>query len=146
LKRSGDVEEECLRYASGTGTVPSCSRACDSGSSLDWDEDKHYCADLVNVRCSADVKRELYENGPLETGFMVYQDFMSYTGGVYTHTAGGFLGGHAVEIIGWGVESGTEYWVCKNSWGTGWGESGFFNIAFDQVGINDDVWACNVNA
>ena len=31
-------------------------------------------------------------------------------------------GGHAVKIIGWGVESGTDYWLVANSWNTSWGE------------------------
>jgi len=37
---------------------------------------------------------------------------------------------HAVELIGYGVDEGTgvDYWLAKNSWGTGWGEDGFFRI------------------
>jgi cathepsin B len=146
LKTSGDVEEDCLKYVSGDGHVPTCSRKCDAGSSLEWDSDKHFCKASVNKRCAADVQKEIYENGPMETGFMVYQDFMSYRGGIYKHTSGGFMGGHAVEIIGWGQEAGENYWICKNSWGANWGENGFFRIAFGQVGINDDVWACEINA
>jgi len=61
---------------------------------------------------------------------------MSYTGGVYVHTTGSVLGGHAVKIVGWGNESGTNYWIVANSWGTGWGENGYFRIAWDQCGIS----------
>merc|ERR1719264_503814 len=54
--------------------------------------------------------------------------------GVFTHTYGQELGGHAVKIIGWGQEEdGTDYWIVANSWGTSWGMSGFFNIAFGQT-------------
>lgn len=47
------------------------------------------------------------------------------------------LGGHAVKIVGWGVEDGIKYWICANSWGPSWGENGFFRI---REGI------CNIDA
>lgn len=48
--------------------------------------------------------------------------------GVYQYTAGGYLGGHAVRMIGWGVENGTPYWLIANSWNTNWGDKGTFKI------------------
>jgi len=43
---------------------------------------------------------------------------------------------HALLIVGWGQERNmffrmTPYWIVKNSWGTDWGESGYFLIARD---------------
>lgn len=36
---------------------------------------------------------------------------------------------HNVEILGWGeTKSGVKYWIGRNSWGTYWGEGGFFRI------------------
>ena len=34
------------------------------------------------------------------------------------------LGGHAVRIIGWGVENKVPYWLVANSWNTDWGDNG----------------------
>jgi len=39
------------------------------------------------------------------------------------------LGGHAVKLIGWGVdEEGVKYWKVVNSWNNTWGENGTFKI------------------
>lgn len=80
--------------------------------------------------------------GPMETGFTVYSDFMSYRGGIYKHTTGYMQGGHAVKMIGWGTENGTKYWLIANSWGTSWGEGGLFRIAEGECGVDQSVWAC----
>lgn len=77
----------------------------------------------------------------METGFTVYADFMNYKGGIYKHVSGAQQGGHAVKLIGWGTDGTTNYWICANSWGPKWGESGFFRIAFGQCGIDSDLWA-----
>ena len=42
--------------------------------------------------------------------------------GVYQHVSGAPLGGHAVRLLGWGVEEGTPYWLVANSWNYDWGD------------------------
>lgn len=34
------------------------------------------------------IKEEIYKNGPVSTGFDVYEDFMGYKSGVYKHKKG----------------------------------------------------------
>jgi len=49
--------------------------------------------------------------------------------GVYIRTENAtYIGGHAVKLIGWGVEHGVDYWLLVNSWGTSWGDKGLFKI------------------
>jgi len=78
----------------------------------------------------------------METSFNVYSDFMNYASGIYKHTSGYLEGGHAVKILGWGVEGGVNYWICANSWGTSWGEKGYFRIAYGECGIDSTVYGC----
>lgn len=43
-------------------------------------------------------------NGPLEGGFIVYEDFFSYKSGIYEHVTGEEMGRHAIKILGYGKE------------------------------------------
>ena len=58
-----------------------------------------------------------------------YWSFQSYTSGIYDNPdcIGIFLN-HAVGLVGYGAENGTDYWLVRNSWGTAWGERGYFRI------------------
>ena len=44
-------------------------------------------------------------------------------------------------MIGWGVENGTKYWLCVNSWNNEWGDGGFFKIlrGNNECGIERSV-------
>lgn len=76
---------------------------------------------------------EIFKNGPVSVAFTVYEDFPTYKSGVYQHTTGGALGGHAVKMIGWGVENGTKYWLIVNSWNEDWGDKGTFKILRGKI-------------
>jgi C1A family cysteine protease len=84
----------------------------------------------------AQMKEWIATKGPVSACFVVYNDFFSYKSGIYRHVTGAQAGGHCVTIVGYNDNPG--YWICKNSWGTSWGESGFFNIAYGECGI--DSW------
>jgi cathepsin B len=73
------------------------------------------------VNGAASIQQEILTNGPVTGAFTVYADFPTYRTGVYKHTSGSELGGHAIKIIGWGVDSGTPYWLVANSWNEQWG-------------------------
>jgi len=84
---------------------------------------------------------EIFKNGPVETAFTVYEDFLTYKSGVYQHVTGAALGGHAVKFMGWGVLNGVKYWNVANSWNPTWGDQGYFKIlrGVDECGIEDEV-------
>ena len=90
---------------------------------------------------------EIMTYGPVEGAFTVYADFEAYTSGVYQHTYGRYLGGHAIRIIGWGVENGQKYWLVANSWNESWGENGYFKIlkGVNECGIEGQVVAGRYN-
>jgi C1A family cysteine protease len=56
---------------------------------------------------------------------------MHYKSGVYTQVSGKKMGGHAVLIVGYNDDE--QYFIVKNSWGTDWGEDGYFRIAYSEL-------------
>lgn len=121
---------------------PQCTMSCgESSYSLSYAQDKLKATSSYSVSGVPQIQTELMTHGPLYVAFSVYADFPTYKSGVYKHTTGGFLGGHAVELIGWGTENGEDYWLIKNSWNEEWGDHGLFKIArgTDECGVEDAV-------
>jgi cathepsin B len=137
LESTGDTSDTCTPYKSSNGVVPACSTLgkCTDGSTM-----RKYYAKVNSTKYSygaAAIQTEIMTNGPVEAGMDVYSDFMSYVSGIYATTAGStYLGGHAIKIIGWGNTGGVNYWIVANSWGTTWGEAGFFRIKFGSCYID----------
>ncbi|MFP4239531.1 C1 family peptidase [Rhodosalinus sp.] len=82
------------------------------------------------------MKDWISTRGSITGCFIVYQDFFSYRSGVYRHVSGNAAGGHCVEIVGY--SDSQRCWICKNSWGTNWGEGGFFRIGYGECQI--ETW------
>jgi len=125
-----------------TQPTPACSKSCQNGAV--WKNDKHFGKTAYSVSTSIlAIQTEIYTNGPVEAAYTVYEDFLAYKSGVYVHTSGDELGGHAVKILGWGVEDNTPYWLVANSWNPDWGNQGFFKIirGQDECGIEDQIVA-----
>lgn len=120
--------ESCFKY---TATNNSCSNACP-----DWQLNTHritgwHRASSTTITVN-DIKNALYAYGPVITTMYVYSDFYYYRSGVYSYTSGSYVGAHAVLTVGYDDER--QAFIVKNSWGSGWGEAGYFMIAYNEVG------------
>jgi len=161
-QNAGLVEEACYPYPlpscdhhipgsknpcpSQEYKTPACPNKCTNSSWTGpaWKTAKHTAKNAYSVDTSQDqIMAELYKNGPVEAAFDVYEDFLTYKSGVYSHQSGDFLGGHAIKILGWGSANGVSYWIAANSWNPNWGNKGFFWIkrGTDECGIEDMIVA-----
>lgn len=92
----------------------------------------------------ADRKNVLATKGPMVGGMAVYADFFAYHSGVYKVTSTDLRGYHCICVVGY--DNTQECWICKNSWGTTWGDAGFFKIGYGQSQIDTNFAFYDVTA
>lgn len=111
-------------------------------------EHKNYhVSGMVKMDSAAKMKAELYKNGPIGCGIQATNNFeKTYKGGIYKEYIADPQLNHEISIIGWGTtDDGEEYWIGRNSWGTYWGEYGFFKLPIGDsthnLGVETDCAA-----
>jgi hypothetical protein len=126
LVSAGAADEGCFTYAASD---LNCNLRC-----ADWADRAiriqgwGWVTYPINSFDTVSIKTALLD-GPVATWFQVYDDFYAYGGGVYQHVSGTYLGNHFVLIVGW--DDTKQAWLCKNSWGPGWGgNGGYFWASF----------------
>ena len=122
----GAVDETCMPYQADD-TVPCTQDDCVVIAQL---------GGYQNIPNNVYAIKNALMFGPVSSCFTVYNDFFGYTGGCYEHP-GGDATNHCIVIVGWddNMCDGHGAWICKNSWGEGWGLDGYFYIKFGSSGI-----------
>ncbi|XP_043920336.1 procathepsin L-like isoform X2 [Protopterus annectens] len=81
------------------------------------------------------VKAAVASIGPISAAMNAgLETFQFYRSGIYTDPkCSSRVLNHGIVIAGYGstIQNGTytNYWICKNSWGTTWGMQGYFLVA-----------------
>lgn len=78
--------------------------------------------------------------GPVSVGIDASY-LSSYSSGIYSDSLCSPYGlNHGVLVVGYGSENGNDYWIIKNSWGTSWGEQGYFRLlrGVNECGVAED--------
>lgn len=130
-KNTGIFDEQCLPYHA-SDTWP-CDDRCDDWADRLFKIDSWQIVGDWGIFITPEQIMEAMQYGPLGTSLTIYEDFYAYTGGIYDTMISWPLGFHAVTIVGY--DANQEYWICKNSWGDNWGESGFFRIKWGAAVI-----------
>ena len=145
----------------GSQTPPCKKSACSDGQTPFRGIYKVKPGSVRALKTIGDIKADLMANGPVPMSFIIPANFItdgrtnfSATKGLFitTDTQSKSIGGHAVVAVGWDVEPGpisvtidgtphtlknVPYWIIRNSWGSAWGDGGFFKFAMttQQDGI-----------
>ena len=131
MKNTGIVKESCFAY---TATNNSCLNKCSN-----WQNEILKVQNYNLISASAgSIKQAVNDYGSVTVYMAVYEDFNDYSVGVYSWAYGDYLGLHSISIVGY--NDAGQYWICKNSWGTGWGESGYFKIAYSENVLDFNTW------
>ena len=127
LVDSGTPDYDCLPY--NPTSPPSC------------------CPDFLNrlnkatsktvFHTAAEAKGWINAHGPMTTGMGVPDSMMTYSGGIYSpDPSEPYDGYHCICVIGY--DDVGQFWIIRNSWGLGWGEKGYFRVAYGKCGIGTD--------
>jgi hypothetical protein len=129
-QKVGVVDAACFPYTPGDQPCKKCP---------DWQKRLTKISKWHKITTPNEMRQWIAERGPVVTCISVYADFYNYHSGVYHHVSGALEGGHCICCVGY--DDAKRYWICKNSWNITWGDHGFINIAYGQVGVDAAMWA-----
>lgn len=161
--QEGIPEESCQNYEAKDPDSQDCSaiqqcKNCVPPPPAEGDDGE--CSAITNFKkwkvsqygsvSGADkMKAEIYARGPISCGIDADNKLLAYTGGIFSEKKLFPMIDHEISVVGWGVDdaTGTEFWIGRNSWGTYWGESGFFRIEMHKNNLaieQDCTWGVPV--
>ncbi len=159
IRDSGIPDESCLSYVDGEGC--SCGTTCDStctyrtGGSCsdrtcsdrcgDWSSRLEYITSMGSVSTDLQtIKQALVDTGPLAVSMGYGPDYGGgWNGDIYRCTLDTGTN-HAVVLVGYDDSGG--YWWVRNSWGTGWGDNGYFKLGYGECYVEQYVYYANAGS
>jgi len=73
------------------------------------------------------LKKMVYTHGSVISS-VSGEELRNYRGGIFSGCTPGNRINHAISVVGYGTENGKDFWLIKNSWGTWWGDKGYFKL------------------
>jgi len=130
--------EECYPYTYETATTDQAYKACAESSScrvkINFVDPQTYVMQNADSNANALAMKEVASVQPISVSINFIDALGSYDGTSIFYadasTCDPTSTNHAINVVGYGTSSGgQDYWIVKNSHGTGWGKEGFGAIA-----------------
>lgn len=107
----------------------------------------NYVIEAISISNELEIiKYWLNKNEPIALGIAIYSNFVNFSSskngkiGLPTNDDK-FIGGHAVILCGY--NDNTQQFLLRNSWGSYWGENGYFYLPYSYITDNNlcgDLW------
>lgn len=154
-------EDSCQNYFAYNPTPSDCSPmqicfdchkpAPDTGSNVSNCEvitqyPNYTVSNFGPIQGAANMKAAIHNNGPIVCALQITELFLNNGGELIFEYVQNPKPNHIVSIVGWGNDGEHDYWIGRNSWGTNWGDRGYFYIIMGDkqynLGVETDcAWA-----
>jgi cathepsin L len=131
VEANGLCTESAYPYTAKDGTCKKTSCTMSTNSKITGYKDVTHTENALGA--AVDITPVSIAIEADQSGFQLYKS------GVFCGVCGQNLD-HGVLLVGYGTDSGSDYWKVKNSWGTSWGEQGYIRMCRNknECGLSDE--------
>lgn len=151
IKKLGIPEVGCSTYQARNPAHFTCSAIqkcenCASGQcSSQFGYKKWYVKEHGTLQGVSAMKKEIFARGPISCSMCSTKNFTKYVSGIYSEKVLHLNPNHEISVVGWGKDpqSGVEYWIVRNSWGSRFGLNGYFEVEIGPDGLGIGHFSCH---
>jgi len=128
IDKFGTHSEVCIPYTGVNLPRSACdAQACTNTSASG---DIYRCPVAPSTWSSdAELMQAIRQGGAVQITITMLSDLWTWTSGIYNPTpAAPERQDFPIKLVGWGVDGQDFYWIAQNSWGSNWGENGYFRV------------------